>query len=137
MASVTVKAEGPSKGIHGLGPQNEETEFHLCGTPYPVVSSVKALMILILNAGSPGVGTCVIGCLGKDNVNCYHFICMGVIQMLLTQLCCVGLIWALCATCKFKELSDTYESTGVAPAANLALSLPHEAISFRTIQSSN
>lgn len=134
-ASVEVNVQAPTLNVNvgAIGVSNEETEFHLCGTPYPVVSSLKALLVLIMNAGSPGSGTCIIGCLGKENINCYHFICMGILQLLLVELCCLGLIWSLCASCKFKELADIYENTGKAPPANLAVSWNHEAVSYRII----
>lgn len=135
--TVHVSSPGVSVGVSIGGSGGLETEYHLCGTPLPVVSSLKALIIFTMNLGSPGAGTGLVGCLGKDNINCYHFICMGMLQYYLAPLCCLGMIWALCFSCKFKELADTYEATGQAPAENLAVSWPHEAVSFRTIQSNN
>ncbi len=56
---------------------DQETPYHLCGKPYPLVSSGVASCSICLNLLYPGFGTYIIGCKGSTSSNCCFWICMG------------------------------------------------------------
>ncbi len=56
---------------------DQETPYHLCGKPYPIVSSGIASCSICLNLLYPGFGTYIIGCKGSNSSSCCFWFCMG------------------------------------------------------------
>jgi len=63
----------------------------VCGQAIPILDPTMGLVVLILNIFFCGLGTMVVGCIGKD-VNAVTWIVIGLVQ-LFTALCFVG--WLL------------------------------------------
>lgn len=57
------------------------------------IDSDMAMIILIVNIITPGLGTMVAGC--ADSENCCKWTCLGFLQMLLAPLI-IGWVWAIC-----------------------------------------
>lgn len=74
----------------------KDPEFNadvICGQQIPYLDSTTALIILILNIIIPGLGTMLVGCLGR-NANCVAWFLIGLAQDFLTAVC-VGWIWSI------------------------------------------
>ncbi len=65
----------------------------ICGNQIPYLDPTTGLVILILNIIFPGLGTMIVGCVGR-NANCCAWFFIGFAQYLLV-FCIVGWIWSI------------------------------------------
>jgi len=86
---VIVNNDPPAQFSVNLNPAQEG----VCGHPCPRLEPQTGLIILILNIIFPGLGTMIVGCIGR-NVNCCAWVLIGIGQSLLT-VCIVGWIWSI------------------------------------------
>ncbi len=69
------------------------TQPAICGNPIPVLEPTMGLIILILNILWPGLGTMIVGCVGR-NVNCCSWFWIGMAQGVLAG-CIIGWVWSI------------------------------------------
>ena len=69
-------------------------EPNVCGNPIPILDSGTALVILILIVFFPGIGTMVVGCVGRHANPCALF-CIGFLQIILIFCLIIQYTWIL------------------------------------------